>query len=154
MKRIAILTIEIDYDDDKTNAEELAQAADNLLETSLNTPGIVEEHGEPNFHAFEVQSRRERLLTRFFADDDDKLDTAAWLRVMAERIQESVDQAAFDEDAEVSAIEDAKALFDQITGASYYGFGFRQALIIDEDAREAARVLVERLKHHGAKGLE
>ena len=51
-------------------------------------------------------------------------------------------------------VEDATALFDSISGASYYGFGFRQVLIVDPEAREAARVLVERLKYHGAKGLE
>ena len=55
---------------------------------------------------------------------------------------------------EPGVVEDAKSLFDQITGASYYGFGFRQALIIDEEARKAARTLVSRLKYHGAKGLE
>jgi hypothetical protein len=52
------------------------------------------------------------------------------------------------------AVEEATALFDAITGSSYYGFGFRQVLILDEEARKAARVLVERLKYHGAKGLE
>jgi hypothetical protein len=55
---------------------------------------------------------------------------------------------------EPGVVEDAKSLFDQITGASYYGFGFRQTLIIDDEARKAARVLVSRLQHHGAKGLD
>ena len=48
----------------------------------------------------------------------------------------------------------AVALFDQITGASYYGFGFRQVLINDAEAREAARALISRLRFHGARGLD
>ena len=53
-----------------------------------------------------------------------------------------------------NTVKEATALFDALSGASYFGFGFRQSLIIDEEAREAARVLVSRLKHHGAKGLD
>lgn len=51
-----------------------------------------------------------------------------------------------------NTVKEATALFDAITGASYYGFGFRQVLIVDPEAREAARVLVERLKYHASLG--
>jgi hypothetical protein len=111
------LTMEVGYDPDITNPGDLAEAADNLLETSLNTEGVLDECGDPQFGAFLVQ------------DDDDP---------------------EFREDTK---IKDAVFAFDELTSASYYGFGFKQVLIEDAEARKAALVLLNRLRHHGAKGL-
>ena len=54
----------------------------------------------------------------------------------------------------VGVMADAIHLFDQITGASYHGVGFKKILIEDEEAFKAARTLVDLLKHHGMKGME
>jgi len=48
------LTLDIEYDDEVTDPEALASAADRLLETILSTPGIVEEYGDPRFGEFFV----------------------------------------------------------------------------------------------------
>lgn len=48
------LTLEVEYDDQVTDPEALASAADRLLETVLSTPGIVEEYGDPRFGEFFV----------------------------------------------------------------------------------------------------
>jgi hypothetical protein len=39
------------------------------------------------------------------------------------------------------------ALFDDITGASYKGFAFREILRTDEDAYAAAYILAEKVRH-------
>lgn len=146
------LTIDVNFDPEVTDAESLAQAADNLLETSLCTPGIVEEYGDPNFHAFQVQSERVPLLMKYVATgEDDVLDSDAFLGTVADRIW--TDLPGFNQPAG-GVIEDSKELFDKITGASYHGVGFRQILINDPEALKAARTLVDALKKHGAKGLE
>ena len=41
------LTVDVEYDDQVTDPEALASAADRLMETVLSTPGIMEEYGEP-----------------------------------------------------------------------------------------------------------
>ena len=43
------LTLDVTYDDQVTDPEALASAADRLLETVLSTPGIMEEYGHPQF---------------------------------------------------------------------------------------------------------
>jgi len=48
------LTLDIEYDDEVTDPEALASAADRLLETVISTPGIVEEYGDPRFGEFLV----------------------------------------------------------------------------------------------------
>lgn len=52
------------------------------------------------------------------------------------------------------AAQDAQWLFDQLTGASYYGFAFREVLMKDPEARKAARTLVNQLKAAGVKGMD
>ena len=113
----------VDYDEEKTDPEALAECADNLLETTLSTPGIVEEYGEPTFDAFLVKNGGVPL---------------------------DLEDAPFRED---TARQDAVFAFDEITSASYYGFGFKQILIEDAEARRAALILLNRLRFHGAKGL-
>ena len=49
--------------------------------------------------------------------------------------------------------KDAEYLFDQITGASYYGVEFRWVLMNDAEARDAARKLVERLQAANVRGM-
>ena len=56
MKRKAVLTIAVEYDDKETDAESVASAADRLLETILSTPGILDEYGNPTFGEFQIAS--------------------------------------------------------------------------------------------------
>jgi hypothetical protein len=48
------LTLDIDYDPDQTDPEELACAMDRLLETALSTPGILDDYGNPRIGEFFV----------------------------------------------------------------------------------------------------
>jgi hypothetical protein len=48
------LTVEIEYDPQKTDPEGLACAMDRLLETALSTPDILEEYGNPTIGEFFV----------------------------------------------------------------------------------------------------
>ncbi len=48
------LTLDVTYDDQVTDPEALASAADRLMETVLSTPGIMEEYGDPRFGEFFV----------------------------------------------------------------------------------------------------
>lgn len=50
------LTLDVTYDDQVTDPESLASAADRLMETVLSTPGIMEEYGNPRFGEFFVLS--------------------------------------------------------------------------------------------------
>jgi len=50
----AKLSIEIRFDPDITDAESLASAMDQLLETALSTPGILEDYGNPALGDFYV----------------------------------------------------------------------------------------------------
>lgn len=54
----AALTIEIDYDPEKTDPEGLACAMDRLLETALSTPDILEEYGNPAVGEFFVAEKK------------------------------------------------------------------------------------------------
>jgi hypothetical protein len=54
MKKTTLLVIEVEYDDEVTDAESVAAAADTLLETALSTPGILDEYGNPSFDRFQV----------------------------------------------------------------------------------------------------
>jgi hypothetical protein len=56
------LTLDIEYDDEVTDPEALASAADRLLETVLSTPGIVEEYGDPRFSEFYVAASADHDL--------------------------------------------------------------------------------------------
>ena len=48
------LTLDVEYDDQVTDPESIASAADRLMETALSTPGIMEEYGDPRFGEFFV----------------------------------------------------------------------------------------------------
>ena len=48
------LTVDVEYDDQVTDPESIASAADLLLETALSTPGIMEEYANPRFGEFFV----------------------------------------------------------------------------------------------------
>jgi hypothetical protein len=48
------LTVEVDYDPHLTDPEGLACALDRLLETTLSTPGIMDEYGNPRIGEFLV----------------------------------------------------------------------------------------------------
>ena len=46
------LTVDIDYNPEKTHPEGLASAMDRLMEMALSTPGIMEEYGDPRIGEF------------------------------------------------------------------------------------------------------
>jgi len=50
----ARLTLDVTYDPQVTDAESIAAAADQLLESALSTPGILDDYGNPTFEAFYV----------------------------------------------------------------------------------------------------
>lgn len=58
MRQVATLQLTVTYDDDATDPEALASAADRLLETALSAPGILDDYGlgdaAPVFGEFEV----------------------------------------------------------------------------------------------------
>lgn len=58
----ATLYIEIDFDDDMTDAESMACALDQLMKTALSTPRILEEYGEPKIGEFFVLPTEELQL--------------------------------------------------------------------------------------------
>ena len=48
MKKTAELYLEVTYDDEKTDPEALAGVVDTLLKTA-NSPGLLDEYGNPEF---------------------------------------------------------------------------------------------------------
>lgn len=52
MQKTCTLTIDVDYDDDLTDPESLAAAADVLLQTALSTPELLADYGNPAFSEF------------------------------------------------------------------------------------------------------
>jgi hypothetical protein len=50
----AMLTVEVEFDPDVTDAESIASAADQLLKTALSIPDVMEEYGTPRFAPFFV----------------------------------------------------------------------------------------------------
>lgn len=84
-----------------------------------------------------------------------RLAAARILLVEHERLMAEVEgkpvypDMAFDPNVKAAAV-----LFDGITGASYYGMAFRAALSNDEQARNAAVLLVARLKKYQVPGVE
>lgn len=50
----ATFTVEVEYDPEMTHPDGLATALDILLETALSTPGILEEHGDPQVGEFKI----------------------------------------------------------------------------------------------------
>lgn len=50
----ATLMIEVEFDNDKTDIESLASAADTLLQTALSTPGVLADYGNARFGEFDV----------------------------------------------------------------------------------------------------
>lgn len=52
--KTATLRIDVAFDEEVTDAESLAAAADQLLENALSTPGILDEYSNPRFDKFFV----------------------------------------------------------------------------------------------------
>lgn len=51
-----VLQLEVTFDANVTDAESLCSALDQLLETAMSTPGILDEYGNPEVGAFSVLS--------------------------------------------------------------------------------------------------
>lgn len=56
------LYVEIEFDDEITDAESMATALDQLMKTALSTPGILEEYGDPEIGEFFVLPAEELQL--------------------------------------------------------------------------------------------
>jgi len=66
------LSIEVEFNDEQTDAESLASAADTLLQTALSTPGVLDEFGNPQFCEFVIErpaANRHRFEQHFGIED-------------------------------------------------------------------------------------
>ena len=91
MKQTAILTIEVEFDPDVTDVHTVGDAVDNLLETAMSTPGILDRCGEPSIGQTYVQHPRVPILMNYVAViSDDELDDRAFLRMVADRINDDL----------------------------------------------------------------
>jgi hypothetical protein len=66
------LSIDVEFDGDKTDPESLASVADMLLQTALSTPGVLDEYGNPQFGEFFVEPvdpNRHHCDPRFGTED-------------------------------------------------------------------------------------
>jgi hypothetical protein len=52
--RVCTLSLTVRYDPALTDPEGLCGALDQLLETAMSTPGILEEYGDPSISGFEI----------------------------------------------------------------------------------------------------
>jgi hypothetical protein len=53
--KTAKLVIEVEYNEDVTDAESVASALDTLLETAMSTPEILDEYDNPTVGKFYVK---------------------------------------------------------------------------------------------------
>ena len=51
----APLTIEVEFDEDRTDAESLATAMDTLLKTALSIPSVMDDYGPVRFGEFLIR---------------------------------------------------------------------------------------------------
>jgi hypothetical protein len=66
------LSIDVEFDGDKTDPESLASAADTLLQTALSTPGVLDECGDPQFGEFVIEgaeSHHDQFEQEFGTED-------------------------------------------------------------------------------------
>lgn len=59
------LTVDIQYDERRTDPDALACAMDRLMETALSTPGILDECANPTVHEFRVAAVAASDLERY-----------------------------------------------------------------------------------------
>jgi hypothetical protein len=52
MKKSVLMRVTVWFDDDFTDADSLSDALDTLLETSMSTPGILDDYGPVEVGAF------------------------------------------------------------------------------------------------------
>ncbi|MHC4238027.1 MAG: hypothetical protein ACYSSM_07305 [Planctomycetota bacterium] len=94
----AILTIEIEFDENVTDADAVGVAIDTLLETAMSTPGILDEYGDPDGFGVGqtyIQHPRVPLLMKFVAvGEDDELDTREFLGTVASRINDDLEASS------------------------------------------------------------
>ena len=95
-----IFTIEVSFNDEVTDAESVAGAADMLLETALSTPEVLDDYGNPSFGAFMIQHHRVPLLERFISgsEEEDELDKREFLGMVADRINDDLGPSPFSVD--------------------------------------------------------
>ncbi len=59
----ARLYLDVEFDENKTDAESVATAFDRVLETGMSTPGVLEEYGDPTvreFFVLDTETARQR----------------------------------------------------------------------------------------------
>jgi len=100
-----MLTVEIEYDPQKTDPEGLACAMDRLLETALSTPDILDEYGNPTIRKFSVaKTDSDRTVTRrwvlYFIDTNMLLTTRTY-----DSYDEAVEDASHVDDILVLPLE-------------------------------------------------
>lgn len=60
-------TITVEFDPEATNADDVGQAIDLLLDNALSSPGILDEYGDPTIR--EVDSTLTEMLSKPDTDD-------------------------------------------------------------------------------------
>jgi hypothetical protein len=88
-------------------------------------------------------------VAKWYSDTNTSASHAKAWADMAKALDKALDTY----DAKVT-FEDAKAVFDQLTGATYWGAQFREALFTDPEAMAAARYLVSRLRIRRVPGID
>jgi len=58
------LTLPVTFDADKTDLDSLASAIDQLMETALSTPGILDEYGVVEIGPLEVPTKKRKKKAR------------------------------------------------------------------------------------------
>jgi hypothetical protein len=59
----ARLYLDVEFDENKTDAESVATALDRVLETGMSTPGVLDEYGDPTageFFVLDTEAARQR----------------------------------------------------------------------------------------------
>ena len=63
------LIVDVTYDDQVTDPESIASAADRLMETALSTPGVMDEYANPRFGEFFVLGSRQYAIYCLATDE-------------------------------------------------------------------------------------
>jgi hypothetical protein len=121
------LTVDIEYDPNKTDPEGLASAMDHLLETALSTPKIMSEYGDPRIDEFLVAEPAESDPQRYTLRIDGPL-----LRKQRQALLDVIGLKLVEETYE--ALDGLLNLLDEIADQAHDRYGL--ASLLEEDAPE------------------
>ena len=64
--KTARLTVEVEYDESKTDPQGLSRAMDILMETALSTPDLLDDYGNPHVGAFLPENKARMALAEIY----------------------------------------------------------------------------------------